>query len=84
MIAFKSTASGLRSFNSASNVVFWIGGRRERDRADSAGEVQVAGETMDAFPVDGLLQPAMLVKLTDSKAPIIQKEIEKARKKRKG
>ncbi len=47
-------------------------------------DVQVAGETMDAFPVDGLLQPAMLVKLTDSKAPIIQKEIEKARKKRKG
>lgn len=47
-------------------------------------DVQVAGETMDAFIVDGLLQPGMLVKLTESKAMIIQKEIDKARKKRKG
>lgn len=46
-------------------------------------DVVVAGETMDAFVVPGLLEPGMLVKLTDSKAPIIAKEIEKARKKRK-
>lgn len=46
-------------------------------------DAQVAGETMDAFIVAGLLEPGMLVKITDSKAPIIQKEIDKARKKRK-
>ena len=43
----------------------------------------IAGETMDVFPVPGLLETGMLVRLTDSKAPIIQKELEKARKKRK-
>jgi len=48
-----------------------------------AADVQVAGETMDAFVVTGLLEPGMLVRLSDSKAAIIQKEIEKARKKRK-
>lgn len=48
-----------------------------------AADTQVAGETMDVFPVTTLLQPAMLVKLTDSKAALIQKDLDKARKKRK-
>lgn len=44
---------------------------------------QIAGELMDLTPPPGLLEPAMAVKLTDSRAAIIQKELEKARKKRK-
>jgi hypothetical protein len=49
------------------------------DRADT----QIAGETMDLMPPSGLLQPAMAVTQTDSRAQAIQKELEKARKKRK-
>jgi curli biogenesis system outer membrane secretion channel CsgG len=46
-------------------------------------DTQVAGETMDLMPAMGLLQPAMAVTQADSRAPVIRKELEKARKKRK-
>ena len=49
----------------------------------SAADTQIAGETMDLMAPAGLLQPAMAVTQTDSRAALIQKELEKARKKRK-
>ena len=41
---------------------------------------RIAGELMDLVPQPGLLETAMSVALTDSRAPLIQKELETARK----
>jgi curli biogenesis system outer membrane secretion channel CsgG len=49
----------------------------------SKADTQIAGEMMDLMPPAGLLQPAMAVTQTDSRAAAIQKELEKARKKKK-
>jgi len=43
----------------------------------------IAGERMDLAPSAALLKPAMAVTQTDSRVVTIQKELEKARKKRK-
>lgn len=45
-------------------------------------DVPIAGEMVDLVPPPGLIEPAMAVTLTDSRAALIQKELEKARKKR--
>ena len=46
-----------------------------------SASAEIAGERMDLVPAAGLLEPAMSVALTPSRAPLIQKELEKARKK---
>jgi hypothetical protein len=46
-------------------------------------DMDIGGERMDLVAPSGLLKPAMAVTQTDSRATAIQKELEKARKKRK-